>query len=156
VMGVPEVLDRSAPPRPVFSASLAQSPLIGTWALDLARMPVEERPNRVTIKLAVTAENKWAIHIEIVGPDGAERYADSMAATDGVAVPISGTLDFVDSVSLRQPAPNTLVMTLGKAGAPVSTRVYTVAKDRQSMTETIVWAGSDIPQLETTHFNRVD
>jgi hypothetical protein len=63
---------------------------------------------------------------------------------------------FIDSTALRQPAPNTLVMTLGKNGAPVSTRVYTVAKDRKSMTETIVWAGGSLPRLETTHFNRVD
>ena len=75
---------------------------------------------------------------------------------DGVPVPVSGNMDFIDSVALRQPAPNTLVMTLGKAGARVSTRVYTVAKDRKSMTETIVWSGDSRQKLETTHFNRVD
>ena len=47
-------------------------------------------------------------------------------------------------------------MTLGKQGVPVSTRVYAVAKDGKSMTETIVWAGSGIPKLETTHFKRID
>jgi hypothetical protein len=63
---------------------------------------------------------------------------------------------FIDTAALRQPAPNTLVMTLGKNGAPTSTRVYTVAKDRRSMTETIVWASDTLPKLETTHFNRVN
>src|SRR3546814_4545582 len=55
-----------------------------------------------------------------------------------------------DSVALRQPAPDTLVMTLGKAGARVSTRVYTVAKDLNSMTETIVWSSDKLQKLETT------
>jgi len=64
-------------------------------------------------------------------------------------------MDFIDSVALRQPAPDTLVMTLSKAGARVSTRVYTVAKDLKSMTETIVWSSDKLQKLETTHFNRV-
>lgn len=46
-------------------------------------------------------------------------------------------------------------MTLGKNGAPVSTRVYTAAKDGRSMTETIVWAGDSVPELETTYFSKV-
>ncbi|MFN5777986.1 MAG: helix-turn-helix transcriptional regulator, partial [Novosphingobium sp.] len=70
-------------------------------------------------------------------------------------VPISGNMDFIDTVALRQPAPNTLVMTLGKNGTPVSTRVYAVAKDQKTMTETIVWAGQEMPKLETTFFTRV-
>jgi ABC-type branched-subunit amino acid transport system ATPase component len=65
-------------------------------------------------------------------------------------------MDIIDTVALRQPAPNTLVMTLGKNGAPLSTRVYTITKDQKSMTETIVWAGDTVPKLETTHFNRID
>jgi hypothetical protein len=48
------------------------------------------------------------------------------------------------------------VMTLGKAGTRVSTRVYTVAKDLKSMTETIVWSSDNSQKLETTHFNRVE
>ena len=54
-----------------------------------------------------------------------------------------------------QPAPGTLVMTLGKDGAPVSTRVYTVSRDRKSMTETIIWAGTAMPKLETNLFHRI-
>ncbi len=64
-------------------------------------------------------------------------------------------MGFVDTVALRQPAPNALVMTLGKDGAPLSTRVYTVTADRKSMTETIVWPGKDLPKLETTYFRRI-
>ena len=132
------------------------SPLVGSWALDVSRIPAEERPGRVTITFRKAPDGKWTSLVEIVAPDGSSRHAESTAATDGVPVPIAGNMDFIDTVALRQPAPNTLVMTLGKNGAPISTRVYAVAKDRKSMTETIVWAGSTLPKLETTHFTRMN
>jgi hypothetical protein len=110
----------------------------------------------VTITFHPAPDGKWTTRVEIVAPDGTTRLAESTAAVDGVPVPISGNMDFIDTAALRQPAPDTLMMTLGKNGAPTSTRVYTVAKDRRSLTETIVWASDTLPKLETTHFNRVD
>src|SRR3546814_16082749 len=97
-------------------------------------------------------DGKWTTRVEIVGPDGFRKHAESTAALDGVPVPVTGNMDFIDSVALRQPAPDTLVMTLGKAGARVSTRVYTVAKDLNSMTETIVWSSEKLPKRKTTLF----
>jgi hypothetical protein len=132
------------------------SPLVGSWALDVARIPENERPQRVTISFRIAPDGKWTTLVEIVAPDGSSQHAESTAATDGVPVTISGTMGAIDTVALRQPATNTLVMTLGKGGVPVSTRVYAVSKDRKSMTETIVWAGGTLPKLETTHFNRID
>ena len=146
----------AAPNLPALKAKAIRSPLAGSWLLNVDRIPAEERPGRVTIGFRETHDGKWMIHVEMVGRDGASRYADSTAAADGVNVPITGTIDFIDSISLRQPGPNTLVMTMGKKGAPISTRVYTVSKDRTTMTETIIWASQDIPQLETTYFNRID
>lgn len=131
-------------------------PLVGEWSLDVARIPADERPRRVTMDFRVSPDGKWTTHVEIVQPDGATLHAESTASLDGVAAPVSGNMGNINTVSLRQPAPNTLVMTLGKDGAPISTRVYTVARDRQSMTETIVWAGDSVPKLETTYFNRID
>ena len=132
------------------------SPLVGSWALDVSRIPAEERPQRVTMTFRQAPDGRWTTLVEIVAPDGSSRHAESTAATDGVPVPIAGSMEFIDTVALRQPAANTLVMTLGKNGAPFSTRVYAVARDRKSMTETIVWAGSSLPKLETTYFNRID
>lgn len=148
-------------PQPAVSQAEAVAaskplPLVGSWSLDVARIPEAERPQRVTMTFRVSPDQKWTTLVEIVTPDGLSTHAESTAAVDGVPVPITGSMDFIDTVALRQPAPNTLVMTLGKNGAPLSTRVYTVAKDRKSMTETIVWAGDKLPKLETTHFNRVD
>lgn len=148
----------TAPATPPVAATAPanSSPLAGNWTLDLAGIPADERPGRVGISFRRQPDGRWTTLVEIVAPDGGSRHAESTAATDGVPVPVTGTMGNIDTVALRQPAPNTLVMTLGKSGAPVSTRVYTVAKDRKSMTETIVWAGGALPKLETTRFTRVD
>jgi DNA-binding CsgD family transcriptional regulator len=140
----------------VYSTASQRLPLVGSWSLDASQMPEEERPQRVTMTFRAAQGGKWTTRVEIVAPDGSRKHSESTAALDGVPVPITGNMDFIDSVALRQPDPNTLVMTLGKSGARVSTRVYTVAKDRKSMTETIVWSGDSRQKLETTHFNRID
>jgi DNA-binding CsgD family transcriptional regulator len=145
----------AAPSTAALTTAARQSPLAGRWALDVGRIPADERPQQVTITFRVTDDHKWTTVVEIAGPDGAIRRAESTALLDGVPVPVTGNMDFIDTVSLRQPAPNTLVMSLGKNGSPVSTRVYAVAKDRKSMTETIIWASGALPKLETTYFNRI-
>jgi DNA-binding CsgD family transcriptional regulator len=149
-------IDQPAPSQAAQAVTIGELPLVGTWVLDVDRVPAEERPVRVTIAFRVSPDRKWTTTVDMVGPDGAARHAESTAALDGVPVPIAGNMGFIDTVSLRQPAPHTLVMTLGKGGEPVSTRVYAVSRDQRSMTETIVWAGKGIPKLETTYFNRID
>ncbi|MGN6691631.1 MAG: helix-turn-helix domain-containing protein [Sphingopyxis sp.] len=148
--------DPLATPSTVYTATSQSLPLVGKWTLDTSLIPENERPQRVTMTFGASRDGKWTTRVEIIAPDGSSRHSESTAALDGVPVPVTGNMDFIDSVALRQPAPNTLVMTLGKAGAKVSTRVYTVAKDRKSMTETIVWSGNNHEKLETTHFNRID
>lgn len=155
VTAAPSV-DQAAAPNAVHGAASQQLPLAGSWSLDASEMPEKERPQRVTMSFQPSQDGKWTTRVEIVGPDGSARHSESTAALDGVPVPVTGNLDFIDSVALRQPAPDTLVMTLGKAGARVATRVYTVAKDQKSMTETIVWSSNKLQKLETTHFNRID
>lgn len=143
--------------RPVGNqvAVAKQLPLVGKWSLDVTRIPVEERPRSVTMEFRISTDRKWTTVVDIVGPDGSSQHAESTAAADGNPVPIKGNLQSADTGSLRQPAPNTLVMTLGKNGIPVSTRVYTVSRDQKSMTETIIWASGSIPKLETTYFTRI-
>ncbi|MCW1401232.1 helix-turn-helix transcriptional regulator [Novosphingobium sp. MW5] len=154
VMAAPEMLQGS-PPQMLHAAASKSSPLAGRWSLDVARIPEEERPQRVTIDFRELPDRKWTVRVEMVGADGKAMHAESTAAADGVPVAGTGNMPFVDTVTLRQPGPNTLVMSLGKNGAPVSTRVYTVSKDRKSMTETIIWPGNSIPKLETTYFKRI-
>ena len=147
--------DEPAPPPAAQSTAAASSPLLGRWSLDLMRIPAEERPRSVTLEFRRSADQIWTGIVDIVGPDGTEQHAQSSARMDGVPVPLQGNMVFADTVSMRQPAPETLVMTFAKNGNPVSTRVYTVAKDRKSMTETIVWAGASEPRMVTTYFNRI-
>ena len=146
--------DRAAAPV-AQAAKPAASPLVGSWSLDTQRIPSPDKPRSVTIAFNISPAGLWQTRVDIVGQDGSVVHSESTAALDGVSAPVSGNLGSIDSVSLRQPAPGTLVMTLGKDGRPVSTRVYTVSKDRKSMTETIVWASDTLPELVTTYFNRI-
>lgn len=144
-----------APTSAAGPAAAIASPLVGTWSLDTARVPADERPRSVTITFSVLPQQRWSTRVDIVAPDGRTMNASSTAMLDGVAVPISGNIPAFDTVSLRQPASETLVMTLGKHGTPVATRVYTVAKDGKSMTETIIWADKTMPKMETVRFSRI-
>ena len=144
-----------AGPATEAAAGLQKSPLVGTWALDVARIPADERPRRVTITFRAAPDHQWTTIVDIDAADGSRKHAESTAQIDGTAVPVTGNMAMIDNAALRQPGPNTLVMALGKNGAPVSTRVYTVSKDRKSMTETIIWPGEHLPKLETTYYHRI-
>ena len=133
----------------------AAAPLAGKWSLDVARLPENERPVAVTITFTPEADGRLHTLVWIENRDGGTIKAESTAATDGVPVPVGGNFAEIDSVALRQPAPDTLVMTLAKGGERFSTRVYTVAKDGRTMTETIVWANGEMPEPRTTTFLRV-
>ncbi len=143
------------PAAPVAVAHAAKSPLAGHWSLDVGKLPENERPVAVDITFEPVADGKGHTLVVIRGGDGGMIKAESTAGLDGVAVPVSGSMAEIDSVSLRQPDPGTLVMTLGKGGKRVSTRVYTVTKDRKTMTETIVWAAEGMPPIVAMTFNRV-
>jgi DNA-binding CsgD family transcriptional regulator len=149
------VSQQAATPVGAHSAVATVPSLVGKWSLDTARIPADERPRSVTIVFSVSSDQQWTTRVDIVGSDGSTMTSSSTARPDGMAVPISGNIPIFDAASLRQPSPDTLVMTLGKGGKPVATRVYTVAKDGQSMTETIIWADKSMPKMETTYFNRV-
>lgn len=136
-------------------AAEAASPLAGKWSLDVARLPENERPVSVTITFTPQADGRIHTLVWIANRDGGTIKAESTAATDGVPVPVGGNFAEIDSVALRQPAPDTLVMTLAKGGERFSTRVYTVAKDGRSMTETIVWANGEMPEPKALVFKRV-
>lgn len=133
----------------------AAAPLAGKWSLDVARLPENERPVSVTITFTPQTDGRMHTLVWIANRDGGTIKAESTAATDGVPVAVDGNFAEIDSVALRQPAPDTLVMMLAKGGERFSTRVYTVAKDGRSMTETIVWANGAMPEPRTTTFNRV-
>jgi DNA-binding CsgD family transcriptional regulator len=148
-------LERGETPGSAAQSADAPSPLAGRWSLDIENIPADERPRAVTVAFAPAPGGRWHTVVTVETPGGALLKAESNAALDGVAVPVTGSMPGIDSVSLRQPDSNTLVMTLGKGGQRVSTRVYTVAAHGLTMTETIVWAAEGMPQMVTTSFHRI-
>ncbi len=140
---------------PEAAETTQAAPLAGRWSLDVARLPENERPLAVTITFTPQVDGRWHTLVWIENRDGAKIKAESTAATDGVAVPVGGSMAEIDSVALRQPERDTLVMTLAKGGERVSTRVYTVAKDGKTMTETIVWANGEMPEPRAVVFKRI-
>lgn len=145
----------SMPETSETAQAAAAAPLAGKWSLDVARLPENERPVAVTITFTPEADGRWHTLVWIENRDGGSIKSESTAATDGVPVPVGGNFAEIDSVALRQPAPDTLVMTLAKGGERFSTRVYTAAKDGKSMTETIIWAGGEMPEPKAVVFRRV-
>src|SRR3546814_15061474 len=96
---------------------------ISDWSSDVCSSDL--RPQRVTMTFRASQDGKWTTRVEIVGPDGFRKHAESTAALDGVPGPVTGNMAFIASVALRPPAPDQLVMTLGKArtlGQPDRTR----------------------------------
>lgn len=137
----------------------APSPLLGTWVLDLTRMPDANGPlpKRVTYAWADLGQGVWQGTIDIVAPDGSVRHMASRYPRDGRAVKIEGDQLEADSVAVTTPAPNILVMGLAKDNRPGSTRVYSVSANGMELTESAVSVGDDgMPLVRTFHFARME
>jgi hypothetical protein len=142
---------------PVLAEPHASSPLIGRWTVDVSRLPgsPKARPKSATITFGDASDGKWTTHVDIVYADGTESHAASITTLDGSAVHVTGSPE-ADTVALKMPAPNVLVMALAKGGVPASTRVYTVAKDGVSLVETSVYFGNDgMPIMHSHYFKRL-
>jgi hypothetical protein len=142
---------------PVLARSSTASPLLGSWAVDVSRLPIPPtaRPKSVTITFSDAGGGKWTTRVDIVDASGAVSHAVSNAALDGTAASVKDSIE-ADTVALKLPAPNVLVMDLVKKGIPASTRVYTVAADGKTLTETAAYAGGNgLPMMRTNYFTRV-
>ena len=136
----------------------AASPLLGSWSVDVTKLPVppEARPKSVTMTFSDAGAGKWRTNVDIRGGDGSVRQMTSTYALDGSAAPIEGDQMEADTSAVKLPAPNVMVLALGKGGIPASTRIYTVAPDGKTMTETAVYFGADgKPVMRTNSFNRL-
>lgn len=142
---------------PALARSSSASPLIGSWAVDVSRLPTppEARPKSATITFADAGDGRWMTHVDIVDAAGGESHAVGTAALDGTAAPVQGSPE-ADTVALKSPAPNVLIMALAREGVPASTRVYTVAADGKSLIETAVYFGNNgVPIMRAHYFTRV-
>jgi hypothetical protein len=135
----------------------ARAPLVGTWAVDLAGLPMppEARPRSVTITFAQPDATHWATRVEVVDGGGNHLVAEGSGLLDGTPTAVSGNLE-ADLAGTTLPAPGVLVMQLSKGGVPGSTRIYTVSADGQRMTETAAYFTDDgKPVVRTHQFTRL-
>lgn len=143
---------------PARAESAPTSPLVGRWAMDIARLPMppEARPRSVTLEFRDPGAGRWSTRVEIVLADGKRMHADSALSLDGTPGPVNGDY-WADVAALTMPAPNALVMQLVDHGTPASTRVYSVSGDNGTLTETKAFFGKDgTPILQTIVFTRVE
>ncbi|MDP5278976.1 hypothetical protein Q9Q95_08580 [Sphingomonas sp. DG1-23] len=141
---------------PAAAQSQAPSPLLGTWQLDVARMPFppEKRPKAVTITYSDAGQGKWRTTLEVTGGDGSPIRAEGTYPLDGTAAPSQG-YPGVDMLATRVPASNVMVAAFYKDHMPRTTRTYVVAADGKTMTETVVWLNlNGQPEITTSYFNR--
>ena len=142
---------------PAHARSSTDSPLLGRWAVDVARLPIPPaaRPKGVTITFGDAGQGKLTMEVDIIDAGGAEIHSTGTAAPDGVSVPVTGSPE-ADIVAMKRPQPDVLVVALGKGGIPASTRIYAAAADGRTMVETAVYFGSDgLPIMRTNYFTRV-
>lgn len=141
----------------VQAADASPSPLLGRWSLDVSTsaLPQAQRPKNVVLEFKDAGGGRWSSHVDIVLHDGKTMKSDGTLSLDGTPGPLSGSYG-ADKANLKLPAPNTLVMQLVDHGAPASTRIYTVAADRSTMTETKAFYTHDgTPILQTNLFKRL-
>nr|WP_294849260.1 hypothetical protein [uncultured Sphingomonas sp.] len=119
--------------------------MFGCWALDTSKLPMppEARPKSVTMCFADAASGKVAMKVDIVTPDGATVHSDGVYPLDGTPTPPrEGTME-ADIAAVRMPAPNVIVMALGKDKHMASTRIYAALPGGQAMRETTVYYAED-------------
>jgi hypothetical protein len=133
------------------------SPLLGTWAVDVSRMPMppEQRPKSVTFTYSDAGDGRWTTQVDIVAPDGTATHGSATYLTDGKPAPVRGSPE-ADTTAVTMPRPDVLIMALSKGGVPGSIRIMAVAPDGKSYTETATYFDRDgNPVMRTNRFDRI-
>ncbi|MET3722852.1 hypothetical protein [Sphingomonas trueperi] len=139
-------------------AAASRSPFLGTWELDLARLPANygPPPRQVLYTFEDVGAGQWRTSIDITAPDGSVRHMAVRYARDGSASAGEGDPSEADSAAINQPASNVLVMSLAKNKILGSVRVYAVSSDGKEMTESAAAADAGgAPFVRNFHFRRL-
>jgi hypothetical protein len=142
---------------PTLASSADGSPLIGSWTVDVTRLPMppQARPKSVTVTFSDSGPGKWTTNVDIVDSTGAESHSVGTNSLDGMPAPVTGSIE-ADVAAVKMPAPNVLVLMLAKEGIPGSTRIYSVSADGKTMIETATYFGDKgQPLMRTHYFSRV-
>ncbi|MDG2535135.1 hypothetical protein P6144_15855 [Sphingomonas sp. HITSZ_GF] len=144
----------AAPARPTPDAS----PFLGTWELDLSRMPDSygPPPKRVTFTFRDVGAGQWRTEIDITAPDDSVRHSAVQYRRDGRMVPGEGDTGEADSAAFLSPAPNVLVMGLAKNRTLGAVRTYVISADGREMTESAANVDeTGAPFVRSFHFRRI-
>jgi hypothetical protein len=139
-------------------ASNARSPFLGTWALDVADMPVTygKPPKSVTYTFVDVGQGRWETRIKIVDQDGSVRDVSVRYLRDGQANAGKGYKGEGDQAAVNSPAPNVLVMSLAKDKGLESVRVYAVSANGQNLTESAADVDDEgVPFVRNFHYKRI-
>ncbi|WEK47092.1 MAG: hypothetical protein P0Y56_02060 [Candidatus Andeanibacterium colombiense] len=134
-----------------------KSPLLGSWSVDTASLPVpeEQRPKSVIISFSEAEGGKWHMDVEITLADGTYSHGITTFALDGTLSPASGNPE-ADLAAARLPAPGVLIVGLSKGGVPGSFRVYAIQPDGDHQIETASYFNPDgTPYTRFNYFIRV-
>ena len=139
-------------------AQTAPSPFLGTWELDLTRMPdtYGPPPKRVLYAFKDVGAGEWTTTIDITGRDDTVRHIAIRYRRDGKAVPGAGDTADGDTAAVGSPTPNVLVMSLATGRKLGSVRTYTVSTDGREMTESAANVTNEgEPFVRHFHFRRI-
>src|SRR3569833_1521016 len=101
---------------PALAQTPPASPLLGSWAVDVARLPVppDARPKSVTMTFSDAGGGKWRTNVDILAGDGSERHMASTYTPAGTPQPNLGELKEADRSAVKLPEPGVMVLALTK------------------------------------------
>jgi len=134
------------------------APLMGRWSVDTSRMqmPPEARPKSVLLTFTDAGTNRLTMGVDIVFADGKQVHTKGTNPLDGTSVAVVGSPE-ADAAAMEHPQPNVLVVGLSMGGVPASTRIYAVASDGKTMTETVsFYDDKGKPAMRMHYFTRTE
>ena len=119
------------------------SKFIGTWNLDLSKMPASPPPPKsITLVTADAGGGKWKTSVTTVDAAGKTSSNEVTYAVDGKDNPVTGD-PTIDADAFSSPDPNTLVIVQKKGGKLVDTLTTVLSADGNTQTATTVGTGAD-------------
>ena len=139
------------------AAADSQVSVMGVWRVDTDRLPMapEARPKSVTITFSDGGDGRLRTKVEIIDPTGAPLQAEGVTPLDGTPTAVPPNFE-ADMSATTSPRPEVLIMQLANQGHPVSTRIYAVNPDNESMIEIVAYFDTHgQPALRRNYFDRI-
>lgn len=130
--------------------------LLGTWSVDVSKLEPANRPTSVTLQFLEASNDSYLLSVDIVAANGRPVHGGStIFKPDGTVIAIPNSPE-ADVATFSMPNRKTLVMAGSLGGHPSHTRIWTLADDGKSMTETIVGhIDGKTPHIRTATWTRI-